>query len=95
MRESRNAAILEAAIELAKVEGYQWITRDMVAKAAGVSTGSVHNAFGNFVELKREVMRQAIARQIVPIVAQGLAEGSLIAQSAPPALRQQVAASLA
>lgn len=95
MRKKRNSAILEAAIELAKTEGYDWITRDAVARAAGVSTGSVHNAYGNFVELKREVIRQAVARGIVPIVAKALADQHPLAQSASPALRQQVAASIA
>lgn len=94
MRQGRNAAVLEAAVTLAKAEGYQWITRDAVAKAAGVSAGSVNNAFRTMRELKREVLREAIKRQIVEIVAQGLADRHAIALDAPADLKHRAAALL-
>lgn len=95
MRARRDAAILDAAIEEAKAEGYQWITRDAIAHRAGVSVGSVNNAFGRMVELKRAVMRAAVERSIPEIVAQGLADGSAIAKDAPPDLKARAAALLA
>lgn len=92
MRDKRNSTILEAAVKLAEDEGYQWITRDMVARAAGVSVGSVNNAFGRMIELKRAVMAEAVKREIVSIVVQGLADGSAIAANAPLELKQRAAA---
>lgn len=92
MKAARDAAILEAAIELAKVEGYQWITRQMVADHAKVSVGSINNAYGQMIELKRAVMRAAVDRGIPEIVAQGLADGSSIARNAGPDLRERAAA---
>lgn len=92
--EERRAAILEAAIAEAKEQGYQWITRDAVARRAGVGAGSVNVAFGRMVELKREVLRQAVARRLVEIVAQGLADGHPIAKDAPSDLKTEAVALL-
>lgn len=90
----RKAAILAAAIEEAKDQGYQWITRDAVAKRAGVGAGSVNVAFGRMVELKRAVLREAVASRIVEIVAQGLADQHPIAKDAPSDLKQEAVALL-
>lgn len=84
--------VLEAAVELAKGVGYQWITRDQVAEAAGVASGSVNGAYGSMVELKRAVLRHAVEHEIVEIVAQGLADGHVIAREAPAALKERAAA---
>jgi AcrR family transcriptional regulator len=92
MKARRDALILDTAIELAKVDGYQWITRQAIAEIAKISVGSVNNAYGTMVELKRAVMRAAVERGIVEIVAQGLAEGSSIARNAGPELRERAAA---
>lgn len=90
----RKAAILAAAVEEAKDQGYQWITRDAVAKRAGVGAGSVNVAFGRMVELKRAVLREAVASRIVVIVAQGLADQHPIAKDAPSDLKQEAVALL-
>lgn len=92
MRTKRNSTILEAAIKCAEDEGYQWITREMIAREAKVSVGSVNNAFGRMIELKRAVMAEAVKREIVSIVVQGLADGSPIAANAPLELKQRAAA---
>lgn len=94
MKTDRDKKVLEAAIVEAREQGYQWITREAVAQRAGVSVGGVNNAFGTMVELKRAVMREAIQRPVLEIVAQGLAEGSPIAKDAPPDVKQQALASL-
>lgn len=85
----RDARILDAAVELARGLGYQWITRDQVAQAAGVSPGTVNNAFGTMVGLKRAVLAAAVERGIVEIVAQGLADGQEVARKAEPTLVQR------
>lgn len=85
----RDARILDAAIELARGLGYQWITRDQVAAAADVSVGTINNAFGSMVGLKRAVLDAGVERGIVEIVAQGLADGKPVARNADPELVQR------
>lgn len=92
--QERNAKVLAAAIEEAKDVGFQWITREAVAMRAGVSVGGVNNAYGTMRDLKRAVLREAVAQEIVVIVAQGLADRHEIALSAPPALKEAAAAAL-
>lgn len=94
-RGERETRILEAAIAMAKADGYQWITRAEVARAAACSAGSVNHAYGRMIELKRAVMRAAVDRGIVEIVAQGLADGSAIAATAPADLKQKASAFIA
>lgn len=84
----RDARILDAAVLLAQDIGYQWITRDQVALAAGVSPGTVNNAFGTMVGLKRAVLAAAVERGIKEIVAQGLADGQAVCREAPADLRR-------
>lgn len=88
----RDDRILTAAVELAKGIGYQWITRDQVAEAAEVSAGTVNNAYGSMVGLKRAVLRHAVDNAIVEIIAQGLADGHEIARGAPADLKARAAA---
>lgn len=95
MKTERDAAILDAAIKLATDDHFQFITREKVAAAAGVSVGSVNNAFGRMVELKRAVLKAAVARGIVEIVAQGIAERHPITADAPEDLKQRALAHIA
>jgi len=91
---ARIAAVLEAAIAEAQADGYQWISRDAVAARAGLSAGSVSNAFGGMRALKRRVMVEACARPIPSIVAQGLADGSDIARNAAPSVKEAALATI-
>jgi AcrR family transcriptional regulator len=90
----RRAKVLAAGIEEAKANGYQWITREAVARRAGVADGSVNHAFGRMVELKRAVLRAAVEQGIPEIVAQGLADGHPIAKGAPPDLKERALATI-
>lgn len=91
--ETRNR-VLAAATAEARACGFQWITRGAVAERAGVSAGTVSAAFGGMLDLKRAVMRQAVETEDAVIVAQGLADGSAIAKSAPQALKDRAAEAL-
>lgn len=90
----RDPRILNAAVDLAKDDHYNWLTRDAVAKAAGVSPATVSNAFGGMKELKRAVLREAVARPVVEIVAQGLADRHPIVLDAPDELKKRAAQQL-
>lgn len=93
--EDRDNRILNAAMDLAKDNGYQWITRDAVAELAGVSPATVSNVFGTMRGLKRAVLREAVKRADVAIILQGLGDRHPIVMDAPESVRQAAVASLA
>jgi len=85
----RRDAIMAVAVDLARVNGYNKITRDAIADQAGVSMGLVTRYFGTMNQLRRAIMRHAIDGGVVEIVAQGLAIGDEHAKKASPELKQQ------
>lgn len=90
----RHQRVLDAATNLARKVGYQWIMRKHIAQAAGVSAGSVTSAYGSMLDLKREVLRNAVATGDLKILRQGLADGHPIALSAPEDLKVKAALSM-
>lgn len=90
----RRAEILAAALRVAVMTGYNRITRDDIAIAAGCSPALVSDALGTMVALRRGVMRAAVAGRVLPVIAQGLALRDPHALRAPPELRALAAASL-
>jgi len=87
----RRQLILNAAVSLAKKDHFEWLTRSAVAAAAGVSPGLVSNYFAPFVELKREVLREAVRTENLVILAQGMGAGHPIVKRAPAPLRAKIA----
>lgn len=87
----RKEAILSAAIEVAKEQGYLKVTRDLVAGRAGVSMGLVSRYFGTMKQLRRDIMRTAVTQGSPEIIAQGLANGDAHAKKAPPELKAEAA----
>lgn len=90
----RDQRILDAAVELAKHDGYQFLTRDGVAKEAGVAAGTVNSAYGTIRDLKRAVLREAVDKQILPIIAQGLADNHEFVRDIPSELKARAVAQL-
>ena len=95
IRDSRHAAVLAGAIEATRKYGYRNFTRDSVARFANVANGTVNHAFGTMAALRDAVMREAIEKEMLDIIAQGLADGHEMARNAPPKLRQKAAYALA
>lgn len=93
-RERKRQAMLDAAVKLAEVHGYQWLTKPLIAEATGRSGTQVNLCFGTLIELKREVLREAVRTGNKAIVAQGLADRHEIALAAPEELKREAAASL-
>lgn len=91
---TRNARILAAALELAREDDYQFITRAAVAERAGVAEGTVNTAYGTMRDLKQAVLREAVSLEILPVIAKGLAYGSAITEGIDPELKRRAAASL-
>jgi AcrR family transcriptional regulator len=84
----RYSHILGVAIERARVEGWNQMTRAAVAEAAGISEALVSHYFGTMDELRATIMQEAIRRRVVEIVAQGLAAGNVVAKGAPDEVKQ-------
>lgn len=93
--EDRDARILNAAFDLAATDSYQWITRDQVAANAGVSAGTVNTVFGEMRLLKQAVIRLAIERRNLHIIAEAIgAKHPIITAECPEDLRAEALASL-
>lgn len=92
--DERRDQILAAAYELASREGYLNITRDGVADAAGVAAGLVNRYFFHSAELRRCIMIEAIAKENLRIIAEGLAVRDVTALTAEPNLKMKAIASI-
>jgi len=90
----KETRIINAAVELARVHGYDWITRNAVADKSGISAGSIHNSFGTIADVKRAVLKHAVKHEVLEIVAQGLAAGHPITAAAPDDLKRRALASV-
>lgn len=87
--------ILDSAVTLALRIGYSNLTRKAVANHAGVATGTVSYHFGAMEKLQNAVMREAVQKRYLLIVAQGMANANRYAQQAPEELRKAAAKFLA
>lgn len=83
------AILLDAAYKLANDTGFDSLTRDNVARAAGMSSGMVNHRFVTMDGLRDEVMRTAIERTNLAIIGHGLAIRHPIALSAPEDIKRQ------
>lgn len=87
----RTEQLLDVALSLAATEGFGTLTRDGIARAAGVSGGLVTQRLGTMEQMRRSVMRRAVAQRVVRVVAEGLVAGDKHAQRADDALRAECA----
>ncbi len=93
-KEARRDQILAAAINMSLDVGFNSLTRDGVAERAGVAMGQINHIFSTMTKLRNAVMRSAISRELLPIIATGLALGDKNAHAAPEWLKQKAATSL-
>lgn len=93
--ELRRKHILDAAIELAKTKGYKSISRDDVANSANIVPGLVSYYFQSIDLLRILVLKTAVKREVLEIVAQGLVQKDPIAIQAPSELKHRAIAYLA
>lgn len=87
--------ILKAALTLAVSVGFNRLTRSQVAKEAEVAPGSVSYHFEDMKGLQTAVMREAIDKRNLAVVAQGLIARNRIALYAPADLRAEALKSAA
>lgn len=89
--QGRHERILSVALELAEIRGFRNITREMVAVVAQVGVGTVSWHFKGMDGLRDAVVRYAVEKKNIRVLAQALAEGHRFAKAAPFALRQEAA----
>lgn len=85
----RKQAIMDVAIKQAQRDGYLSLTRHELATGAQCAPSLVSRYWGTMEQLKRAVMREAVKRDNLEIIAQGLASRDSIAKKAKPEIRQQ------
>ena len=88
-RKQQRQAILDVAVELARETGYNKITREQIADAAGVSPALVSNYLDTMPSLRRDVMRRAVTREVLAVIGQGIAARDPHALRAPEELKQR------
>ncbi len=81
--------VLDVAVALARIDGYRHVTREELAKSAGVSVGMISKYFGTMVHLRRAIMSAAVSRGDLVIIAQGLVVGDPKARVAPDSIKRQ------
>lgn len=90
----RKSQILDHALACARKHGYSNVTRKMIADEADISEALVSVYWGTMTQIRRSIMRQAVAVGDAAIVAQGLALRDSYALKAPDTLKAKAAASL-
>lgn len=91
----RKAAILEAAIGAAHKHGFAQLRLAHIADAAQCSNALVVSHYGTMPQMRRAVMRAAVKREILPIIAAGVAMRDPVAIKAPSDLQRKALDSLA
>lgn len=89
---NRTEQLLDAALKLAAAEGWSNLTRDGIARMAGVSNALVTHRLGTMDAIRRSVMRAAVRTRCVAVVAEGLALKDKQAGKADAELRELAAA---
>lgn len=90
----RKAQILKAALTLCQTASYARITRDQIAKEAGIPSSLIGYHFGTMPALRRDIMREAVRKGCLPVIVQGLAIRDPHALKAPEELRRQALRSM-
>jgi AcrR family transcriptional regulator len=90
----RKASILEAAVTAAQKQTFSGLRLHHIATAADCSNALVVSHFGTMTKMRRAVMRAAIQREILPLIAQGVATGDPTATKANKVLKDKALASL-
>ena len=88
----RKSEILDAALSLAASRGLAAVTGPKVAEAAGVSRPLVANYWGTMTQLRRAVMRAAVKRECLPVLAEMIATRASV--KVPDVLRDRALESL-
>lgn len=90
----RKAQLLDVAVELARKNGFANLRMLHISQSADCSNATVVGYFKTMVQMKRAVMRAAISREVLPIIAEGVAMRDPVAKKACPDLQRKALATL-
>jgi AcrR family transcriptional regulator len=90
--DTRRELILEAAMRVAEKVGYNRVTREQIALAAGVAKATVSLRLGTMEKTRQTLMKRAVAVGHAAVVAQGLALRDKYALKASEELKKRAAA---
>lgn len=90
----RHRMLMDKALELSARDGYKNVTMEALTTAAGVSRTLYARYFTSVLQFRVEVMRTAVKRRNLPIIAQGLVARDPHALKAPSELREAAIATL-
>jgi AcrR family transcriptional regulator len=91
----RRAEILDAALRMSRLHGYREVTRADIAGAAKCSEALVSSYWGTMVQMRRAIVRAAIDRRDLTLVAQAIVATDKHAAKLTAELRQTALLSLA
>jgi AcrR family transcriptional regulator len=74
--------LMSAALTVAQRDGYRQMSCESVAIEGKCSRGLINKYFGTMLQLRRAVMRAAVVRRNLLVIAQGLAAGDVHANEA-------------
>ena len=69
----RREEVLNVALQLAIEVGYTQVTRERISSVIGITKQAIQHHIGSMDELRTDMMREAIARECLPVIAQGMA----------------------
>lgn len=88
----RREEIILTFIGIARIKGYQTVTREQVAASMGVSPALVTRYFNESMsELRETVMKECVERRVLRIIAQGLSVNDPTACEAPHEIKTKAA----
>lgn len=91
----RRRQLLDVGLALAEKVGYRNVTMTALTEAAGVSRTLYHRYFTTVGRFRVDVMRAAVKKENLIVIAQGLAAKDPQAMKASPELRERAAATIA
>lgn len=87
--DKRYELLIETGLELAKEIGYSHVNRLNLADRANVSPSLISHYFGSTDALRDMLINKAVAREVLPVIAQGIAYGHIHAKHAPRELKKR------
>ena len=90
----RKRTMLDAGLEIATKYGFNAVSLPKVARLAGCSQGLVSHYYETSHDLRQAIMRAAVRKENLRVIADGLAAGNDIARGAPRELRKKALESL-
>lgn len=90
----RTELMLDVALKLAAEHGLASITRNQIAKEAGVAPSLVTWRLGTMDNMRRSVMRRAVKTENLAVILQGIMIKDPYAMKASPDLRERAIASI-